>query len=80
MEPGRGSAAMGGIQGYQAGSTFKLFTLAAALEKGIPISKRFNARSPMSFTSAATPPAVAGSASGTAGWSRTPSGIARPSG
>ena len=27
---------MGGIQGYQAGSTFKAFTTAAALEKGIP--------------------------------------------
>ncbi|HEX8766814.1 MAG TPA: transglycosylase domain-containing protein, partial [Jatrophihabitans sp.] len=41
---------MGGIQGYQAGSTFKVFTLAAALEKGIPISKKFNARSPMNFS------------------------------
>ena len=42
--------AMGGIQGYQAGSTFKVFTIAAALEKGIPISKKFNARSPMNFS------------------------------
>jgi membrane peptidoglycan carboxypeptidase len=42
--------AMGGIQGYQAGSTFKLFTLAAALEKGIAISKTFNAKSPFNFT------------------------------
>ena len=31
--------AMGGIQGYQAGSTFKAFTAAAALEKGIPLSQ-----------------------------------------
>ncbi len=42
--------AMGGIQGYQAGSTFKAFTAAAALEKGIPISKKFNAKSPMDFS------------------------------
>ena len=41
---------MGGIQGYQAGSTFKAFTIAAALEKGIPISKKFNAKSPYNFT------------------------------
>ena len=41
---------MGGIQGYQAGSTFKAFTIAAALEKGIPISKKFNAKSPYDFT------------------------------
>ncbi|WP_375431027.1 transglycosylase domain-containing protein [uncultured Friedmanniella sp.] len=40
----------GGIQGYQAGSTFKAFTIAAALEKGIPISKKFNAKSPMDFS------------------------------
>jgi membrane peptidoglycan carboxypeptidase len=40
---------LGGIQGYQAGSTFKAFTIAAALEKGIPISKKFNARSPLNF-------------------------------
>ena len=42
--------AMGGTQGYQAGSTFKAFTAAAALEKGIPLSKRFNARPSMNFS------------------------------
>ena len=36
--------AMGGIQGYQAGSTFKAFTAAAALEKGIPLTKKYNAK------------------------------------
>jgi membrane peptidoglycan carboxypeptidase len=41
---------MGGIQGYQAGSTFKAFTAAAALEKGIPLSKRYNARRTMDFS------------------------------
>ncbi len=41
---------MGGIQGYQAGSTFKAFTMAAAFEKGIPISKKYNAKSPYNFT------------------------------
>ncbi|BAK38036.1 penicillin-binding protein [Microlunatus phosphovorus NM-1] len=40
---------MGGTQGYQAGSTFKAFTAAAALERGIPLSKRFNARASMEF-------------------------------
>ena len=29
--------------GFQAGSTFKLFTVAAALKKGIPVSKTYNA-------------------------------------
>ncbi|MGI5524405.1 penicillin-binding protein [Micromonospora sp. CA-259024] len=32
-----------GITGYQAGSTFKMFTLVAALEKGIPLSYPINA-------------------------------------
>ncbi|CAA9407505.1 MAG: Multimodular transpeptidase-transglycosylase [uncultured Propionibacteriaceae bacterium] len=41
---------MGGIQGYQAGSTFKAFTAAAALEKGIPLTKKFNARQTMNFS------------------------------
>jgi membrane peptidoglycan carboxypeptidase len=39
--------ALGGAEGYQAGSTFKVFTAAAALEKGIPLSKKYNAQSPM---------------------------------
>jgi membrane peptidoglycan carboxypeptidase len=33
----------GDSNGFQAGSTFKLFTLAAALEQGLPTSTRFNA-------------------------------------
>ena len=41
---------MGGAQGFQAGSTFKAFTAAAALEKGIPLSKRYNAAARMDFT------------------------------
>ncbi|RLP90882.1 PASTA domain-containing protein [Micromonospora sp. BL4] len=32
-----------GITGYQAGSTFKMFTIVAALEKGIPLSHTINA-------------------------------------
>ena len=36
-------AAHGGAEGYQGGSTFKAFTLAAALEKGIPTSMSFDA-------------------------------------
>ncbi|MCM0673734.1 penicillin-binding protein [Micromonospora phytophila] len=38
-----------GITGYQAGSTFKIFTIVAALEKGIPLSYTINA--PQQFKS-----------------------------
>lgn len=41
---------MGGAEGYQAGSTFKAFTLAAALEKGIPPSRRYNSPPSKDFT------------------------------
>ncbi|MGR6322606.1 transglycosylase domain-containing protein [Micromonospora soli] len=34
----------GGITGYQAGSTFKMFTLVAALEKGYPLDYTINAQ------------------------------------
>ncbi len=33
----------GGIDGYQAGSTFKMFTMLAALSSGMPLSTSFNA-------------------------------------
>lgn len=41
---------MGGAEGYQAGSTFKPFVLGAALEKGIPPTRTYNARPTMDFT------------------------------
>lgn len=37
----------GDIHGYQAGSTFKMFTLVAALEKGYPLATTINATSPV---------------------------------
>lgn len=37
----------GDIYGYQAGSTFKIFTLVAALEKGYPLATTINAQSPL---------------------------------
>jgi len=42
--------ALGGAEGYQAGSTFKLFTLAAALDKGVRITQRFPAPRTMDFS------------------------------
>lgn len=41
------SHSMGGGEGYQAGSTFKAFTIAAALDKGIPTTKTFSGTSPL---------------------------------
>ena len=46
MAPG----SMGGATDFQAGSTFKAFTIAAAIAKGIPMSKHYTASSPMDFT------------------------------
>jgi len=39
----------GGTPGFQAGSTFKLFVLAAAIEDGLPLSTTFDAETPMTF-------------------------------
>ncbi|NJC84505.1 transglycosylase domain-containing protein [Planosporangium mesophilum] len=36
----------GGVNGYQAGSTFKLFTMLAALSSGTPLNTTFDAQSP----------------------------------
>jgi len=43
---------MGGSAGFQAGSTFKLFVLASAIEDHIPTSTKFNSQSPMTFNQA----------------------------
>jgi membrane peptidoglycan carboxypeptidase len=40
---------LGGSAGFQAGSTFKLFVLASAIEDHIPTSTQFNSQSPMTF-------------------------------
>ncbi|MFC7625722.1 transglycosylase domain-containing protein [Microlunatus sp. GCM10028923] len=44
------SPTLGGAEGYQAGSTFKAFTAAAALEKGIPTSKKYDAKKRVDLT------------------------------
>jgi len=43
------SASMGGAEGYQAGSTFKAFTIAAALDRGIPTTKKLPGTSGIQF-------------------------------
>jgi len=40
---------MGGGQGFQAGSTFKAFTAAAAFDKGIPIAKKYDAKKTVNY-------------------------------
>ncbi|HOB04325.1 MAG TPA: transglycosylase domain-containing protein [Propionibacteriaceae bacterium] len=40
---------MGGAEGYQAGSTFKAFTLATALDQGIPTTKKLAGTGPLQF-------------------------------
>jgi membrane peptidoglycan carboxypeptidase len=40
---------LGGMPGYQAGSTFKIFTLTAALDMGLPLNTKIN--SPMTLVS-----------------------------
>ncbi len=47
------SPALGGAQGFQAGSTFKAITAAAALAEGIPLTRRYDARRTMDFSGAA---------------------------
>ncbi|SDD89694.1 Membrane carboxypeptidase (penicillin-binding protein) [Auraticoccus monumenti] len=42
---------LGGAEGFQAGSTFKPFTAAAALEEGIPLSRRYDSPEVMDFSS-----------------------------
>lgn len=42
-------AALGGAEGYAGGSTFKAFTIAAALEKGISAYRRYNSPQSMWF-------------------------------
>lgn len=41
---------MGGAEGYNGGSTFKVFTLAAAFEKGFPASKSYSSPRTMDFS------------------------------
>lgn len=43
------SPELGGAQGFQAGSTFKAFTAAAALAEGTPLSQRYNAARTINF-------------------------------
>ena len=66
--------AMGGIQGYQAGSTFKAFTAAAALEKGIPLRKKYDAKRTINYWGAGSPRARELSRSTGSGRSATPPG------
>ncbi|GAA3451624.1 transglycosylase domain-containing protein [Dactylosporangium matsuzakiense] len=66
LEPGRDNtvnqlvAGGAGVAGYQAGSTFKMFTMLAALDAGMPLSTRFKAPSRLASIWPASGPGTCG--------------------
>jgi membrane peptidoglycan carboxypeptidase len=61
--------------GFQAGSTFKLFTLAAALQQGLPVNTSFYSPLCVAVPGLANPPPVTGQANPCAVSQYTPNGV-----